>query len=262
MTAAKEKIIRFYQGTEGEEMAVRLVDLAEQAVRTQKFRLSGFLDPYGQEIAGTIAATYDSVEARFDGGYPGAERQRVILCHRDFGGTPSFDIAVVKASWSDVSCLISHRDVLVALMGLGIDRGFLGDLLVAPGCVRILTDRKMANFLLENCLKIGAVPVKTELDVLTDITPREERCKEISATVASLRIDAVAAAGFGMSRSRAAEDIEADKLKLNWQSVRNASQAVKIGDVISMRGRGRVEVVGIRGKTKKGRTGISLKRYL
>lgn len=34
---------------------------------------------------------------------------------------------------------------------------------------------------------------------LAEIEPREERCKEIKATVASLRIDAVSAAGFKVS---------------------------------------------------------------
>ncbi|MGP1367230.1 MAG: S4 domain-containing protein, partial [Schwartzia sp. (in: firmicutes)] len=88
------------------------------------------------------------------------------------------------------------------------------------------------------------------------------RTKDIRATVASLRVDAVAAAGFGMSRSRAAADIDADKLKLNWQSVKNAAQSLKAGDVLSMRGRGRVEVVEIGGQTKKGRTGVLLRRFL
>ena len=70
------------------------------------------------------------------------------------------------------------------------------------------------------------------------------------------------ASGFGSSRSRAAADIAADKLKLNWQPVKNASQNVKEGDILSMRGRGRLEVAEVRGQTKKGRTAVVLKRYL
>ena len=90
----------------------------------------------------------------------------------------------------------------------------------------------------------------------------EKRCKEIRATVASLRIDSIAASGFGSSRSRAAADIAADKMKLNWQPVKSASQTVKEGDIISMRGRGRLEVAEVRGQTKKGRTVVVLKRYI
>ena len=47
----RDKIIRYYRGTGGAETAERLVDLAEQALRSQKFRLTDFLDPFGQEIA-------------------------------------------------------------------------------------------------------------------------------------------------------------------------------------------------------------------
>jgi len=262
MTVVREKILRYYKGTEGEETAVRLVDLAEQAMKTQKFRLSGFLDPYGVGIAETIAANYSNLSVRFDGGYAGAERQRAMLLHDAFGGTPVFDIVAIEARWNGDFVHLSHRDVLGALMGLGIERDLLGDLLVAGGSVKILADKKMADFFLTNCNKIGPASVQCDLVELDSIIPREERCKEISATVASLRIDSVAAAGFGTSRSRAAADIEADKLKLNWQSVRNVSQLVKAGDVISLRGRGRLEIAEVRGQTKKGRVGVLLKRYL
>ena len=80
--------------------------------------------------------------------------------------------------------------------------------------------------------------------------------------MASLRIDSIAASGFGFSRSRAAQDIAADRVRLNWQPVKNAAQTVKAGDIISMRGRGRLEVAEVRGQTKKGRTAVLLKRYL
>ncbi|MBR1858116.1 MAG: RNA-binding protein, partial [Selenomonadaceae bacterium] len=119
----------------------------------------------------------------------------------------------------------------------------------------------MCDYFTANLTQIGGTTVKTSVDELSSIAAKEERCKEIRATVASLRIDSIAAAGFGMSRSKAAADIAADKVKLNWQSVKNASQSVKEGDILSMRGRGRLEVAEIRGLTKKGRTGVLLKRY-
>ena len=177
-------------------------------------------------------------------------------------GTPAFDIVVVRASWNGQFYHLSHRDVLGALVGLGIERDRLGDLLVSADGAKILTDPQMAEFLLQNCVQIGAAAVHCEMDELASIAPKEERCKEIRATVASLRVDSIAAAGFGSSRSRAAADIAADKMKLNWQSVKNAAQTVKEGDILSMRGRGRLEVAEVRGQTKKGRTGVLLKRYL
>ena len=259
----KEKLIRFYKGTEGEETVIKLVDLAEAVQRTQKFRISEFLDPFGQEIAETVAANYGNIRLDFAGGYQGAERVRAMYVHEDFAGSPlGFDIDCIRAAWNGQFARLSHRDVLGSLMALGIERDRLGDLLVTNDSVRILCDKKMAEYLLLNLTKIGTVGVSCEYADLADIVPKEERCKEIRATVASLRIDSIAASGFGSSRSRAAADIAADKLKLNWQPVKNASQNVKEGDILSMRGRGRLEVAEVRGQTKKGRTAVVLKRYL
>ena len=258
----KERILRFYRGTEGEETAVRLLDLTEATVKTVKFRVSPFLDPYGQEIAETICAAYDEVQLDFDGGYVGAERQRAMLRHRDFAGKPDgFAIACVEAVWNGQFARLTHRDVLGAVMGLGIERELIGDILPAADTAKIICDVKIADFLVNNLTMIGAVGVKTSPSDLAEIAPREERTKEIRATVASLRLDSIVAAGFGISRSRAAEDIAADKVKLNWQSAASASKTIKEGDVLSMRGRGRVEVTEVRGQTKKGRTVVVLNRF-
>ena len=258
----KERILRFYRGSEGEETAIRLLDLAEAVMKTAKFRISPFLDPYGQEIAETICASYEGIQLDFDGGSAGAERQRAMLCHRDFAGTPDgFAIACVEAAWNGQFARLTHRDVLGAVMGLGIERELVGDILPAADMARIICDAKIADFIVSNLTMIGAVGVKTALSDLAAIPPREERTKEIRATVASLRLDSIAAAGFGISRSRAADDIAADKVKLNWQSAASASKTIKEGDVLSMRGRGRVEVTEVRGQTKKGRTVVVLNRF-
>ena len=64
----REKILRFYRGSEGEDKAVRLVDAAEKAMKNQKFRLTDFLDPFGQEIAEVVAANFDGLQVSFNGG--------------------------------------------------------------------------------------------------------------------------------------------------------------------------------------------------
>lgn len=265
MVSPKEKILRYYKGSELEETAIRCVDLAEQTRKTQKFRVSPFLNEAEQELARTVAANYEDVNVEFDGGYHGAERQRAIFVHPDFRGKLDgvAGIAVLRAEWKDNSRRVGHRDALGSLMGYGIDRGCAGDILVSENSVRFILDRKVAQAVKNELLCIGGVKVTAvEEDDPANIIPREERVKEIKATVASLRIDAIAAAGFGMSRTRAAEDIEGEKVQLNWQTVKNVAQAVKQGDVISFRGRGRVEVESVGGQTKKNRTAVALKRYI
>ena len=261
MKNSREKIIRYYKGTEGESMAVKLVDFAEQALKNQKYKLSGFLTPFEQGMAETIAKTLGGLKVEFNGGFDGAERKRAAFCHEDFAGTPAFEIAVIKSEWNGEFARLSHRDVLGSILSLGVEREVIGDIIATKEFAKILVDKKLANYFVTNLKQIGGANVETNLDELSEIAPKEERIKEIKATVASLRADSIVAAGFGMSRSKAATEIAADKVKLNWQTVKNAAQSIKEGDVLSMHGRGRLEVAEIRGQTKKGRISVVLKRY-
>jgi len=261
MTDAREKIIRYYKGTEGESVAVKLVDFAAQAIKSRKCKLTGFLSPFEQEMAGVIANSLGELNVDFDGGFRGAERQRAAFCHTDFQGTPNFELAVIKAEWNGEFARLGHRDVLGSIMSLGIDREFIGDIIATKDCARLIVDKKLTDYFTANLTQIGGTTVTTTVDELENIAPKEERTKEIKSTVASLRADSIAAAGFGMSRSKAAAEIAAEKIKLNWQTLKSASQSIKAGDILSMRGRGRLEVAEIRGQTKKGRVGVLLKRF-
>ncbi len=261
MQDSREKIIRYYKGTEGEQTAVKLVDFAAQALKNQKYKLSGFLTPFEQNMAETIANSLGNLKVEFDGGFVGAERQRAAFCHEDFEGTPVFEISAIKAEWNGEFARLSHGDILGSIMSLGVDREFIGDIIATKNFARIVVDKKIDDYFIANLTKIGNTAVKTSADELENILPKEERVKEIKATVASLRVDSIAAAGFGMSRSKAATEISAEKVKLNWQTVKNSSQSIKAGDILSMRGRGRLEVAEIRGQTKKGRIGVLLKRF-
>jgi RNA-binding protein YlmH len=69
----REKIIRYYQASGEGELAAKLLDLAEAALRNRKYKVTEFLDPYGYSIAETIGAHYDRLKIVSSGGYDGAE---------------------------------------------------------------------------------------------------------------------------------------------------------------------------------------------
>lgn len=262
MASEREKILRYYRASGDGELAARLLDYAETVLRTRKYRASHFLDPYGFSVAETIVAHFTSLRLESSGGYEGAERLKAVFVHEDFLGSIDFGITAVGIAWDARYYELSHRDMLGALMGLGIDRDVVGDIIMTGSGAQVVVDTAMAGFIENNLLKVGAAPVTVKIIPLSDITPRIVQVKEIRATVPSLRLDVVAAAGFGLSRTKMAAEIAADKIKVNWQEAKNAAQTVKPGDIISMRGRGRVEICEVLGQTKKGRTSIFLKRFV
>jgi RNA-binding protein YlmH len=258
----REKILRYYRASGDAEIAARLVDLAEATARSRKYRVSEFLDPYGLSIAETVAAHFERLKLVAEGGYPGAERVKAAFVDEDFPGTLDFALAALDINVDVRYYQISHRDVLGAVLGLGLKREVIGDIIMGGRGCQLICEESIAEFINRNLVKIGAATVEIEPLPLSSIAPREERVKEIRTTVASLRLDVIAAAGFGTSRTRMTEEIAADKLKVNWKDAKNAAQSVKPGDILSMRGRGRVEVCEVLGQTKKGRFSIFLKRFI
>ncbi|HBX74645.1 MAG: RNA-binding protein [Acidaminococcaceae bacterium] len=260
--ADRDKILRYFKAGGDEELAARLVDLAEAAKKTSKYKVSGFLDPHGQNVAEIVAANFDGIRLETDGGFANAERARAAFVSEDFYGTPDFGIVCYLVTWDKRYYTVGHRDILGAFMGMGCEREIQGDIVLVPEGAQFVADKAFANYIESNLTQIGAANVSLRQIGREELQAKEEKIKIISATVAALRLDAVAAAGYGISRSRMADEIKSQNVKINWKEAKNASQAVSEGDIISFRGRGRVELSEIRGTTKKGRCAITLKRYI
>lgn len=260
--ADREKILRYFKAGGDEQLAAKLLDLAEAAHKTRRFKVSEFLDPHAYNVAEIIAANYDSVKIEANGGFDHAERVKAAFIAEDFYGQPDFGMAYFLATWDKRYYDLSHRDVLGAFMGTGLKREALGDIVFVPEGCQFVVEKELVNYLKSNLLSIGSAPVELKEIAVEELLQKEEKVKIINATVADLRLDAVAAAGYGVSRSHMAEEIKSLNVKLNWKEAKKAAQSVVEGDIISFRGRGRVEVAEVKGTTKKGRISVTLKRYI
>ena len=97
---------------------------------------------------------------------------------------------------------------------------------------------------------------------LSALEAPEQKTKQIRGTVSSLRLDGIVAEGFALSRSRAAEVITAGKTELNYTLCTKPDRLVAEGDVISVRGLGKMRLEAVGGNTKKGRISIEICRYI
>lgn len=258
----REKLIRYFEASGNGEQARRMLDLAEQVVAGKPYRVTEFMSPAGLVIADAIKANLPQLRVASEGGYEGAERLRVAFVERDFQGTVDFGVQALKISWDPRFRLLTHRDVLGSLMGLGIEREHFGDIIMQNGGAQLIVDATMADYVKQNFTKIAMVSVSVEDLPLSEILPKEEKIKEIRTTVASLRLDAVASSGFSLSRTKLVSFINAGLVQVNWQEAKGPAQEVKEGDIISLRGRGRMKIEAITGTSRKGRIGVYLKRFM
>ena len=241
---------------------MRLIDLAEQVAKRVPYRVANFMSPAGLVIADAVKAQYPDMEVRYFGGYEGAERVRIAFVDAEYAGEVDFGIRAVDVTWDARFRLLTHRDVLGSLMSLGLEREKFGDIIMREGGAHILTDAVTADYVISDFTKIAMVGVKATALDLSELQPKEERVKDIRTTVASMRLDAVASSGFGMSRTKLANAVNAGLLQVNWQPAKGPAQEVKEGDVISMRGRGRMKIESVTGTSRKGRIGVHLQRFM
>ncbi|MFZ5631583.1 MAG: RNA-binding protein [Bacillota bacterium] len=199
---------------------------------------------------------------RSDGGYSGAERKRVVICpdYMDPENAGS-GLAFLSITGSFYASRPGHRDFLGSLLGLGLKKEKIGDILVNEGGAQAVVAAEVMPYIRGHLSRVGRWEVTVEEISAGELKLPEEKLKTVNTTVPSMRLDVVAAAGFGVSRSKMADYIKSEKVNLNWQLKNSPSQPVKEGDIISIRGRGRVEVAGVSGTSRSGRIFITLKRY-
>jgi RNA-binding protein YlmH len=252
-------------------LVARVLDQAELAIKKTAPVVTDFLDPNEKTLCSEVIHFLPEVKTLFFGGYRKAERQRMVLVPAFYlteavesplaylSLKPSTKIKKTVLSGAEEPCF-THRAVLGAILGLGLNRGKIGDLLVTKDEAQAIVGVEIGDFLLTNLTKVGALAVTVEEIDPEQLNTPVEKVKEIKSTVASLRLDAVAGIGYGVSRSRMAREIKMAKVKVNWRPVTAPDYKVDVGDVLSIRGRGRVVVAELGGETKKGRLVVKLNR--
>ncbi|VXD18868.1 Photosystem II S4 domain protein [Planktothrix serta PCC 8927] len=250
------------KGIENRESLARVLDLAEQALKNWEITLTDFLSPPELAESEKVFSRLTELQMVAWGGYPQAERQRLGIARSDLPLDPSqVSVVVLEISGNFLFDPATHRDFLGSMLGTGIVRDKTGDIIVLGerGAQTIVTP-ELADFLELNLTQVRSVPVKTQRIDPGELKVKEPKKKDLTTVEASLRLDAVASAGFGMSRSKMVSLIDGGDVRVNWKEITQASHQVKSGDLIAIRGKGRLEVKDIV-ITKKQRYRVELSRY-
>ena len=241
----------------------RLIQLADQVVRTWQPAWSPFLGARLQEEALARLNNLSEIGWHRDGGYPGAERCR-LLCHRrDRMGeadasAPAYGLLIEGNFLFDP---LSPDDIRNVLQELGAAPDQIGDLWVRGdrGGQGLCTPESAAR-LHEQRGRVRDVDIRCEALAIDALHLPAQRTPRILQTVeASCRIDAIASAGFGLSRAKIVGHIKAGRLRMNWHDVRQASRELGVGDRLQLQDRGALEVLSLT-RTKRERWRVELRR--
>lgn len=257
----RKKILDRFKEYEDRLLANNLLDSAEVCLNKFTGKSTYFLDPRQQIIADNVLKSISDIEYYFDGGIVESERKICNISNKDYKQKVNAnDIRIICFSWQYANKVLSHRDFLGSLIGNGIKREMIGDIIVEEKKAFMACKSDISKYILANVNRIGNVAVSADEE--KERITRNDNAKTISSTIASLRLDCVISAGFGISRSKALSCIKSNKVKLNWEEVGNASQDLNEKDSISLRGKGRILLEEISGNTKKDRIKVTIKKFL
>ncbi|MBQ5398840.1 MAG: hypothetical protein IIU14_05310 [Ruminococcus sp.] len=238
-----------------------LLSRVDDAVRLSSLRHSptflGFLNEREQYI---IKEYFSNSECNlsFFGGYDGSKRN--IAAFSEYELDPrDYPLKGVYFKFRKTDKL-SHRDFLGALMGLGIERSSVGDIVINEGQAVCFVKSELYDYIVSQILKIGRVGVRiVKADECSLIF--EDNIEELSVIVSSMRLDAVAAALTGLSRAKTAQLILSGSVAVNYLEAKNVSCILKENDILSIRKCGKFVIKKQSGLTKKGRLKIIIEHY-
>lgn len=256
-----EALDRVARSAEERQLLARVWDKADAARRGAP-AWTPFLSQGQQEAAERLMSALAHPRHFYAGGYPAAER-RVCAFLPEWQDEEDWEgpFSALRCTWRSGEKL-THRDFLGAVLGAGIEREKVGDILVGTESCDLLVFTELVPYLSQNLTEAGRAHLHLEEIPLSELKAPEKTVKVIHDTVSTPRLDAVLSSGFSLSRGKAADAIAAGRVEVNHTPCLKGDKQVNEGDTLTCRGLGKCVVTGLGGQSKKGRTILTIERYL
>jgi len=239
-------------------LLAHMEDLSKKAAKTG-CAASRFLTPAQAIFVEQRFRKYSNLT--FDGGMDNAEYTRAIFTNPDWGTYTRDELfAALRFSYRPQDKL-THRDILGALMALGIKRDTLGDIHCGEASATLVCLPELCGYIAESLTKAGRAGISVSVIELEELGERQENLTIKTYNVASLRLDAVLCAAFNLSRAKASALITANRVNVNHQPCLQPSKELAEGDLLSVRGMGRTKLLEVGGTSKKGRIFVQIGLY-
>jgi len=262
-----ELIKRYASDSEDKLLLAQVLDKLKIMEERKILSYTRFLNEQQRSMVEKLLSGCGHPKHTFIPGYEGAVRTLLVFLPDYIEPSQIYledisPISFIRATYSSSVKPLRHCDFLGSLMGCGIKRETIGDILVGKNSCDIVIMKEILPYILSNFESAGRVRLSLSVIQYDEIIAPQSNYKLIKDTVASLRLDNIIASGFSLSREKAISFINAGLVSLQHQECTKADKTITAGDVISVRGSGKIELIEIGNKSRKGRIFVFIKRYL
>ncbi len=199
----------------------------------------------------------ESIGVETYGLFNDCERRMICFNNKYYADFPIKCIKIINTS---KFITLKHKDYLGSILGLGIQRNKIGDLIVDENCCYVPVHLEIAEYILYNLEKIGKTSCKVQIIEDKKDFPKVSLKEEI-ILVSSLRLDSLICKICNTARSKAVSIIEQGLVLVDYNVVREKSHEVNIDERITIRKKGKFIVGNIIGNSKSGKVKLVIKKY-
>ncbi len=247
----KNEILNKIQDKESRFEASKVLDAYFLSEKVGCQSVTDFLTPvFMTNMLADLERYFNYFDAFSFGGYQSAERRCIVFKKDEYA---YYDIEVLKITTNTkFNKPLEHRAVLGSILGLGINRCKVGDIVFEKEVCYVFVKSEIVDYIVYNLEYVGRSKVKVETTLFTEIENEvEEQLK--TTTVSSLRVDTIVASVTNNSRSEVKKLFEKELVLVNWKVCNNPESLIKEGDIITVRKFGRIKLDRVKGMSKKGK---------
>lgn len=256
----KLKLTSHIKDIELKNKMFRLIDKINLCMKNYEVTKTEFLNPYEVKIATSILNYNKDIKYTVDGGFENSERSIIFIYpfymeYSDIDDT----LSILQINGNFKFKEISHKDYLGSILGLGIKREKIGDILIHDNFCQVIVDSDISDFLILNLNKVSRNNVTIKEINRLDLIKPEIKYKEIKSTISSQRLDTVISDIYNISRQESLKYINSERVFVNFEKITSPSKNIESNTLISVRGKGRVIIDEIGDLTKKERIKLKAK---
>lgn len=240
-----------------------IAEIYQKSVRQGQAKATGFyveeeIDEILSYLKNTFKNSYSLNVVKQLGGYEDAERKRLLFSEEPLIEESQYVQCLRIDNLNRFAQPFQHREILGSLMGLGLKRELIGDIIIYENSAYVFyMPENQEMILLE---KVGKNAVKTS-PIALNVVPLEKSKIIKNISIPSLRLDTLLAHAFSLSREEAKTAIEKELVKVNQNPVSKNDYVPKENEKISLKGKGKFRYLGEIGQSKKGKLIVEIEVY-
>ena len=258
----KQEILSRYKKEEDRLILEKVLDKQVEKKKKKQITHTDFLDMAEQKLVESFLQKQKIEHFSWKGGYANAQRKQLYFYPEKSEEEIEIGVLRVKLPKEKIG-EYEHRIYLGGILKLGVKREKIGDILVEEDGADILVDKEILPFLLKHLGDLTRFQKANIEEIpLQEIRKVEQKKEEKNIVVPSMRLDAIVSEIVVCSRAKAEEYLKQERVFLNYEKTTKGTKEVKENSILTIRGKGKYDIVQIVGLSKKQKIVVKIAKWV